>query len=139
MVLDIGFFRIWTRCPNVYSTCLHSLTHYICWTYIFLFICIDSKEVPSFCWNWSKVFGPIVLWGGMASSFVLQHSHFLVFFNRMVLFFSWNISLLVFLQGRNVDTLILYFGEDPARCPFEQGEDLVAMISLCCYKSIATK
>lgn len=25
------------------------------------------------------------------------------------------------LQGRNVDSLILYFGEDPARCPFEQG------------------
>lgn len=24
-------------------------------------------------------------------------------------------------QGRNVDSLILYFGEDPARCPFEQG------------------
>lgn len=24
-------------------------------------------------------------------------------------------------QGRNVDALILYFGEDPARCPFEQG------------------
>ncbi|CAN4084449.1 unnamed protein product [Withania somnifera] len=22
--------------------------------------------------------------------------------------------------GRNVDSLILYFGEDPARCPFEQ-------------------
>lgn len=25
------------------------------------------------------------------------------------------------LQGRNVDALILYFGEDPSRCPFEQG------------------
>lgn len=25
------------------------------------------------------------------------------------------------LQGRNADALALYFGEDPARCPFEQG------------------
>lgn len=25
------------------------------------------------------------------------------------------------MQGRNADALILYFGEDPARCPFEQG------------------
>jgi hypothetical protein len=24
-------------------------------------------------------------------------------------------------QGKNVDALIIYFGEDPARCPFEQG------------------
>lgn len=29
--------------------------------------------------------------------------------------------LFILLQGRNVDALILYFGEDPARCPFEQG------------------
>lgn len=25
-------------------------------------------------------------------------------------------------QGRNADALALYFGEDPARCPFEQGK-----------------
>uniref|UniRef100_A0A3Q7H6A2 Formin-like protein n=1 Tax=Solanum lycopersicum TaxID=4081 RepID=A0A3Q7H6A2_SOLLC len=31
---------------------------------------------------------------------------------------SYDIEML--LTGRNVDTLILYFGEDPARCPFEQ-------------------
>lgn len=24
-------------------------------------------------------------------------------------------------QGRNADALAHYFGEDPARCPFEQG------------------
>lgn len=29
--------------------------------------------------------------------------------------------VLVMAQGKNVDALILYFGEDPARCPFEQG------------------
>ena len=23
-------------------------------------------------------------------------------------------------MGKNVDSLIIYFGEDPARCPFEQ-------------------
>lgn len=30
-------------------------------------------------------------------------------------------SLLFLGQGRNADALALYFGEDPARCPFEQG------------------
>jgi hypothetical protein len=25
-------------------------------------------------------------------------------------------------QGRNADALALYFSEDPARCPFEQGK-----------------
>lgn len=25
------------------------------------------------------------------------------------------------MQGRNADALALYFGEDPVRCPFEQG------------------
>lgn len=28
---------------------------------------------------------------------------------------------MMFLQGRNADSLAQYFGEDPARCPFEQG------------------
>lgn len=27
----------------------------------------------------------------------------------------------MFLQGKNVDAMIIYFGEDPARCSFEQG------------------
>ena len=27
-------------------------------------------------------------------------------------------------QGRNADTLSRYFGEDPNRCPFEQGEGM---------------
>ena len=31
------------------------------------------------------------------------------------------ISEFGFVQGRNADVLALYFGEDPARCPFEQG------------------
>lgn len=26
-----------------------------------------------------------------------------------------------YIQGKNADALALYFGEDPARCPFEQG------------------
>lgn len=29
--------------------------------------------------------------------------------------------LICYLQGRNADSLCHYFGEDPARCPFEQG------------------
>jgi hypothetical protein len=27
-----------------------------------------------------------------------------------------------FLQGKKADQLIKYFGEDPVRCPFEQGK-----------------
>lgn len=30
-------------------------------------------------------------------------------------------SDILVLQGRNADSLAQYFGEDPARCPFEQG------------------
>ena len=33
-----------------------------------------------------------------------------------MLFIIWNVF-----QGRNVDAMIIYFGEDPSRCPFEQG------------------
>lgn len=29
--------------------------------------------------------------------------------------------VLKLLQGKNADSLAMYFGEDPARCPFEQG------------------
>jgi hypothetical protein len=37
-------------------------------------------------------------------------------------FFFFTIDLhSVILQGRNADSLAQYFGEDPARCPFEQG------------------
>ena len=31
-------------------------------------------------------------------------------------------NFIFFLQGRSADGLALYFGEDPVRCPFEQGE-----------------
>lgn len=34
-------------------------------------------------------------------------------------------------QGRNADALALYFGEDPARCPFEQGNILICSIPIC--------
>ena len=31
-------------------------------------------------------------------------------------------------QGRNADALAMYFGEDPAKCPFEQGTDFVLFL-----------
>jgi len=34
-------------------------------------------------------------------------------------------------QGRNADALALYFGEDPARCPFEQGWFSINTYSCC--------
>lgn len=42
----------------------------------------------------------------------------------VLLMFSQSVKIHVFepLQGRNADALALYFGEDPARCPFEQGK-----------------
>ncbi|CAJ1944131.1 unnamed protein product [Sphenostylis stenocarpa] len=33
-------------------------------------------------------------------------------------------------EGRNADALALYFGEDPARCPFEQGKLMIDMFML---------
>ena len=39
----------------------------------------------------------------------------------MRMLIALNISEFGFVQGRNADALALYFGEDPARCPFEQG------------------
>lgn len=38
-------------------------------------------------------------------------------------------------QGRNADALALYFGEDPARCPFEQG-NFVVYIHLICFVDV---
>ncbi|PPD69919.1 hypothetical protein GOBAR_DD33195 [Gossypium barbadense] len=35
-----------------------------------------------------------------------------------------------FCWGRNADALALYFGEDPARCPFEQVTDLLYVLSV---------
>lgn len=35
-------------------------------------------------------------------------------------------------QGRNADALALYFGEDPARCPFEQGNIWLVNNSMLC-------
>lgn len=34
------------------------------------------------------------------------------------------------LQGRNVDALIVYFGEDPARCSYEQGNGCLTKVNL---------
>lgn len=50
----------------------------------------------------------------------------LIFYIAVVLFlffifYGSLFSCLAGGQGRNADALALYFGEDPARCPFEQG------------------
>jgi hypothetical protein len=39
---------------------------------------------------------------------------------RILLVFDFLVSF--FLQGKKADQLIKYFGEDPVRCPFEQGK-----------------
>lgn len=41
--------------------------------------------------------------------------------------------ILSFIQGRNADALALYFGEDPARCPFEQGIPVSFFLFLVSY------
>lgn len=37
-------------------------------------------------------------------------------------------------QGRNADALALYFGEDPARCPFEQGWLMLHSLTYIVYR-----
>ena len=37
------------------------------------------------------------------------------------------------MQGRNVDGLIFYFGEDPTKCPFEQGMHIQDYIYVVFY------
>ena len=39
-----------------------------------------------------------------------------------ILVFDFLVSF--FLQGKKADQLIKYFGEDPVRCPFEQGKEI---------------
>lgn len=57
------------------------------------------------------------LYSGVVSLCFEEQLEHLSFYNgKKVFFIIWNV-----LQGRNVDALILYFGEDPSRCPFEQG------------------
>ncbi|MBA0622509.1 hypothetical protein Godav_008044, partial [Gossypium davidsonii] len=41
-----------------------------------------------------------------------------------------SLALLYSSVGRNADALALYFGEDPARCPFEQATDLLYVLSV---------
>lgn len=38
------------------------------------------------------------------------------------------------IKGRNADALAIYFGEDPTRCPFEQGLNLLVIINLYFHK-----
>lgn len=50
----------------------------------------------------------------------------------MICFTNW--------QGRNADALALYFNEDPARCPFEQGKLVMQflmqlLLQILCYHS----
>ena len=57
-----------------------------------------------------------------------------VFLQHKMWTFLTNLSFFFLLfQGRNADALALYFGEDPARCPFEQG---IYRASCCCMLNI---
>jgi hypothetical protein len=49
-----------------------------------------------------------------------------IFFSRLsTAIKGYKIILFVYRQGRNADALAQYFGEDPARCPFEQGRFII--------------
>lgn len=71
----------------------------------------EIERVPLLSWSWSPFIGFTIFWRGRSSMIYLE----------LLKPYKGYTLLSLYLQGRNVDALILYFGEDPARCPFEQG------------------
>lgn len=41
-----------------------------------------------------------------------------------ICYLVFDFFVLFFWQGKKADQLIKYFGEDPVRCPFEQGKEI---------------
>ena len=90
------------------------------------------EEFPWYCWSWSKVAYLLVLWSG--------ESLFLLVLLKSAGSTQLSFPTLIVLQGRGADSLSQYFGEDPARCPFEQGliwfSTLMHLIFSCCHTVI---
>lgn len=77
-------------------------------------IVIEFEEVSRFCWSWSQI-PNLTLYCCCKSSMLYNSSSYL-----HVTYISTGKSLFS-LQNRNAYALVQYFGEDPARCSFEQG------------------
>lgn len=91
-----------------------SLTIFLVFVFIVEFL--DIERVHYCCWDRSGICDEPIFCGG--NTLIIN----CVLVAGLILYFM--ISALSFAfggQGRNADALALYFGEDPARCPFEQG------------------
>ena len=85
-------------------------------SYSFLFSISEIEGIPCWCPSWRKVI-----------SFALQHCGMPRFnsvntqMHAFWLLHAFCANILSYLQGKSADSLAHYFGEDPVRCPFEQG------------------
>lgn len=75
-----------------------------------------------------------LLYSGVVCPHHLLNKYILNLFNfyaeQNIHFWLLPNTFLDVLQCRNVDALAIYFGEDPTRCPFEQGLNLLVIVNL---------
>jgi len=88
-------------------------------TNILLCDCLDTKTIHWCCWDGGGVRDKFLCCGG---NLLTIHLHLLLSTRVNRFYYHSHQSLSCDGQGRNADALALYFGEDPARCPFEQGK-----------------
>ena len=83
---------------------------------LFFFSISEIEGISCWCPSWRKVI-----------SFALQHCGMPRFnsvntqMHAFWLLHAFCANILSYLQGKSADSLAHYFGEDPVRCPFEQG------------------
>ena len=91
-------------------------------TFSFSFFNLDIKGIHFCCWNGGGIRNKSIFCGGNLPTVDILFDTL----SNVVLLFWLCLRSLIFIflfggQGRNADSLALYFGEDPARYPFEQG------------------
>lgn len=117
------------RLRNLFSCLYHELLFH-------LGACYSPSNVIFFCFENIQTLKEFLVFAeaevrSLTSLYsgVVRHSILLSYFRHLLFVMCFqdedsyclNISEFGFVQGRNADALALYFGEDPARCPFEQG------------------
>jgi hypothetical protein len=60
----------------------------------------------------------------------LKWYDFVFFFHTIIMPLLYLTALNFILQGKKADALIKYLGEDPVRCPFEQGKQ-ICLVCTC--------
>lgn len=84
----------------------------------YLLFQLDSQGVPKRCCCWSWITDSSLYCSSMPPLMLCDYWRL----DLDCLSYEWLCHFIQCFQGRNADALALYFGEDPARCPFEQGE-----------------